>query len=312
MYNYNTETKTEKKRTSLFGPMVLIGLGILLLLSNVGALNLDFWQLLFRFWPIFLIAAGLDILFGRRANGGVLIALMLVLGLVFGGIWLGYVDAAPFEDVQGEQLMQPVAGARSAVVAIQSNMSQMKLAASEHNDALLEGAVALHHNEELRKEFVMNDGVATYTLASATHSFILPTFGSDTDGLWDLQVNRGLPLELNVATGVGSATMDLTGLTLTDLQVKAGVGKVAITLPAAGAFAAKIQGGVGEIKVLIPQSLAARIEAKAGLGNVQVEGDFTKAGTMYTSANYESALNRVDLVVEGGIGAIIVRQVASQ
>lgn len=312
MYSYNTETKAEKKRTSLFGPIVLIGLGILLLLSNVGALNLDFWQLLFRFWPIFLIAAGLDILFGRRANGGALIALMLVLGLVFGGIWLGYVDAAPFEAVQGEQFIQPLAGARSAVVAIESNMSQMKIAASDRSDTLLEGAVALHHNEELRKEFVVTDGVATYTLASGTSSFILPTFGSDTDGLWDLHVNRSLPVELNVVTGVGSATLDLTGLTITDLQVKAGVGKVAITLPTAGSFVAKIQGGVGEIKVLIPQGLAARIEAKAGLGNVRVEGDFVQEGTLYTSANYESALNRVDLAVEGGIGAVLVRQMASQ
>lgn len=312
MYSYNTETKVEKKRTSLFGPIVLIGLGILLLLSNVGALNLDFWQLLFRFWPIFLIAAGLDILFGRRANGGALIALMLVLGLVFGGIWLGYVDAAPFEDVQGEQFIQPLAGARSAVVAIESNMSQMKIAASDRSDTLLEGAVALHHNEELRKDFVVMDGVATYTLASGTSSFILPTFGSDTDGLWDLHVNRNLPVELNVATGVGSATLDLTGLTITDLQVKAGVGKVAITLPTAGSFTAKIQGGVGEIKVLIPQSLAARIEAKAGLGNVRVEGDFVQEGAVYTSANYESALNRVDLMIEGGIGSLTVRQVTNQ
>ena len=312
MYSYNTEKKVEKKRTSLFGPIVLIGLGILLLLSNVGALNLDFWQLLFRFWPIFLIAAGLDILFGRRANGGALITLMLLLGLVFGGIWLGYVDAAPFENVQGEQFSQALEGAQRAIVTIESSMSQMKIGASDNNSALVEGAVALHHNEELSKDFVVTNGIATYTLTSDTRSFILPTFGRDADGLWELHLNRGLPLDLNVSTGVGSATLDLTTLDIADLQVHAGVGKVAITLPTQGLFAAKIQGGVGEITVLIPTTLAARIDAKAGLGSVRVEGDFEQNGSVYASANYESSINRVDLVVEGGIGALTVRQVTKE
>lgn len=312
MYGYNTEKKVEKKRTSLFGPIVLIGLGILLLLSNVGALNMDFWQLLFRFWPIFLIAAGLDILFGRRANGGVLIALMLILGLVFGGIWLGYVDAAPFENVQGEQFSQALEGAGRAIVTIESSMSQMKIGAGTNSGELVEGTVALHHNEELSKDFVVNGGTASYTLSSDTRSFILPTFGRDADGLWNLRLNRDLPIELAVSTGVGSATLDLTLLDIADLQVNAGVGKVAITLPTQGAFAAKIQGGVGEITVLIPDTLAARIDAKAGLGSVRVEGDFEQDGAIYTSANYASALDRVDLVVEGGIGALKIRQITKE
>ncbi len=312
MYGYNTEKKVEKKRTSLFGPIVLIGLGILLLLSNIGALDLDFWQLLFRFWPIFLIAAGLDILFGRRANGGVLIVLMLLLGLVFGGIWLGYVDAAPFEDVQGETFSQPLDGASRAIVTIASSMSKMKIGAGSNSSELVEGTVALHHNEELTKDFTINGAVASYTLSSDTRSFILPTFGSDADGLWELRLNRDLPIELAVSTGVGSATLDLTALAIADLQVNAGVGKVSITLPAQGVFAAKIQGGVGEITVLIPDTLAANIDAQAGLGSVRVEGDYVRQDTLYTSPNYASAANRVDLVVEGGIGALTVRQVTQE
>lgn len=132
----------------------------------------------------------------------------------------------------------------------------MKIGATD-SDALVEGAVALHHNEELSKDFVVTDGVANYTLTSDTRSFILPTFGRDADGLWDWRLNRDLPIELTVSTGVGSATLDLTHLDIAALQVTAGVGKVAITLPTQGSMSAKIQGGVGEITVLIPATLAA-------------------------------------------------------
>ncbi|RIK28496.1 MAG: cell wall-active antibiotics response protein, partial [Chloroflexi bacterium] len=66
--------ETRKNRSSLFGPILLIGLGILLLLSNLGVLTVNVWQMLFRFWPVILIAVGLDILFGRRSGIGAIIA----------------------------------------------------------------------------------------------------------------------------------------------------------------------------------------------------------------------------------------------
>jgi len=59
-------TQADKRHASLFGPIVLIGLGVLLLLSNFGILNFNLWELLFRFWPFFLVAAGLDLLLGRK------------------------------------------------------------------------------------------------------------------------------------------------------------------------------------------------------------------------------------------------------
>jgi hypothetical protein len=75
-----------KSRNSLFGPVLLIGLGILFLFSNLGVLDLDFWSILFRFWPVLLIAVGLDILLGRRSGVGALLALLLLALVILGGL----------------------------------------------------------------------------------------------------------------------------------------------------------------------------------------------------------------------------------
>ncbi|MCB0060674.1 MAG: hypothetical protein KDE19_01110, partial [Caldilineaceae bacterium] len=147
-------TKPEPRRTSIFGPIVLVGLGILLLLSNLDVIDLNFWELLFRFWPVFLIGAGLDILVGRRANGGALIVLMLTLGVIFGAIWLGYVDnETPFGTIQGESVSQPISGASQAQVTIESSVSQMRVNAGADALNLLDGEIALHPNEELMTDF---------------------------------------------------------------------------------------------------------------------------------------------------------------
>lgn len=58
----------------------------------------------------------------------------------------------------------------------------------------------------------------------------------------------------------------------------------------------------------IPAGLAARITATTGLGQVRVVGDFQRQGQTYVSRGYDEAENRVDLVVNGGIGSIAIQQ----
>lgn len=294
----------------MFGPIVLIGLGILLLLSNLDVIDLNFWELLFRFWPVFLIGAGLDILLGRRANGGVLIILMLVLGLVFGAIWLGYVDtSAPFGAVRGETVRQPLVGVSRAEVKVASSVSQLQIQGSASGDALVNGTIALHPNEELEKAYTVDGGIARYALQSGSRSLILPSFSGADDGLWDLQMNRAIPIDLSVSTGVGSATLDLQELNLTALKVNSGVGKVTIVLPTTGNFAAEVESGVGGIEIQVPDTVAIRIKAETGIGSVRVDENYPKQDDVYQSLNYETALNRIDLTISGGIGALAVEQI---
>ncbi|MCB0184562.1 MAG: hypothetical protein KDE31_09860, partial [Caldilineaceae bacterium] len=102
---------------------------------------------------------------------------------------------------------------------------------------------------------------------------------------------------------------DLQQLNLTGLQVDAGVGKVEITLPLAGNFEGEINGGVGGITIKVPDTMAVRIEASTGIGSINVDNSLIKDGNVYQSPAYETAANRVNLTVSGGIGAIAVEQV---
>ena len=51
-------------RGPIFFPLVLVVLGFLLLFSNLGYIQFDFWQFITTWWPLLLIIGGLDILIG--------------------------------------------------------------------------------------------------------------------------------------------------------------------------------------------------------------------------------------------------------
>ena len=75
-------------RRSFFWPVLLIGIGVVLLLSQLGLIATISWGLLIRFWPVLLIVAGLDLLFGRRAPilgslMGVLVLVIVLAGLAW-------------------------------------------------------------------------------------------------------------------------------------------------------------------------------------------------------------------------------------
>ncbi len=55
-------------RPNLVGALVLIVIGVLFLLQNLGYCNFDFSQLLSKWWPLILIAVGVGMLFKRSAR----------------------------------------------------------------------------------------------------------------------------------------------------------------------------------------------------------------------------------------------------
>jgi hypothetical protein len=61
------------------GGLILILIGIIFLLSNFGLLSSDIWNILWKFWPIFLILLGLQVLGGRSRVGNILVSIIGVI-----------------------------------------------------------------------------------------------------------------------------------------------------------------------------------------------------------------------------------------
>jgi hypothetical protein len=297
-----------ERRGSLIGPLILIGLGLIFLLNNLGIVGWDVWDIVVRFWPILLIAIGLDILIGRRSVLGSLLALAVTVAVIGAGLWLISSQIAPGPVLTYESIDQPLEGATLGDVTIGFGSGALRLGVSPEGSSLIAGKVALGQGERLVRDFHKSGDTAAFTLRS--EGFAMGPFvgRGNADKVWDLRLSPEVPLRLNVNTGVGESTLDMERLKLTELDLHAGIGKVTLTLPAHGQVQASVNGGIGEVVVRIPAGVAAHVHATAGLGNSQVMGNYQRQDGVYVSPGYDTAENRVDLEVKGGIGKITVQQ----
>ena len=85
VYGY---TFDKRKHSSHFGALLLIFIGIVFLLNNLGLLSWSIWNKLWKFWPVIIILLGIQMFMGKsRVAGGLMTLLTL---FVFAGI-LAYV-----------------------------------------------------------------------------------------------------------------------------------------------------------------------------------------------------------------------------
>jgi len=85
-------TKPKRKRIGLFFPLLLILIGVFLLLSNLGVVSGNIWNLIWQFWPLLLIVIGLDSIFKRE--GLVASTFMIGIGVIFLLANLGYLNVS--------------------------------------------------------------------------------------------------------------------------------------------------------------------------------------------------------------------------
>jgi hypothetical protein len=298
--------ETRRKRVSLVGPAILIIVGIVLLLNNLGWTTIGVWDLV-RLWPILLIAGGLEILIGQRSTLASLLVLVAMLALLGGGLWLLTSSRSPDSLLEGEEISHALDGASSAEVGIGLGVGTLRIRSLSQSDRLIQGVAELHRGEQLEQEFLVAGDAAILKIRS-TGNWTAPFFGWEGDKVWDLQLSRDVPIRLDIDAGVGDATINLERLDLSELSLNIGVGRMTVVLPMRGDLRARVDGGVGELLIKVPEGMELRVHASTGLGNTSVPSGYRREGDVYLSPGYRNADNHIDLTVEQGLGRIVIQE----
>lgn len=300
----------QEHRSGFVGPFILIGIGILFLLNNMGLIQVNFWRLASTLWPVVLIGIGLDMLIGRRSTGGSLLALLLTaLFLVGGALFVG-VGPATISRGEATEIRYAPGSVTEADIRISTSTGRLTVGTLADAGVLVAGTVRLAGNEEVREESSEEDGKALYRLSSEGVGAVGV---AGNESLWDLHINGEVPTNLDINTGAGEAELNLERARLTGLNVDLGIGATTITLPRSGTFSGEISGGIGKLVIRVPESLAVRIHVDTGIGQVQVNGDFNQPGeNVYLSAAAQESSERATLNVSSGIGQVVIENVAGE
>jgi hypothetical protein len=259
----------------LFWGVLVILLGIMLLLNTLGILTINAWQV---FWPVLLILAG------------------------------GWLLLGPFfykrNNVETQNVSLPLGQASALYVKVKHGAGRLRMGSSPIGS---QDAVSGTFVGGVEYDSRMNGSELKVKLnAPADLFWNIPPFGGFQGLSWDINLNRHIPLRLKIDSGASETNLDLTDLKITDLDIDTGASSTQLILPAAaGITRVKIHSGAASVQIKVPDGVAAHFEIQQGLAGINVDTSrFLNNGKAYETAGYALAANRIEAVIETGVGAV--------
>jgi len=123
--------------------------------------------------------------------------------------------------------------------------------------------------------------------------------------IWNIRLNKDIPVALEINFGAGECKCDLRGLNLRSLDIDIGAGEVSIDLTGEHkrSLDVEISSGVGSATIYLPENTGVRVKVDKGIGSVSAPG-FKKEGHIYTNDAFGKTEASIAVEVDAGIGGI--------
>lgn len=262
------QTRHRYQYRSLFWPVLLIGLGIILLLENLNLIPAVNLTVLFRLWPLLLIVIGLDLLVGHRSPFlGALIGLILALAVAVLVVMAPALGLTATPTVNSSSFREPLAGATSARIDLDLSVGTSTIQALSDSPDLIQADLTHVGEVQFTAQGETEKVITLRQVNTAINFDLFDIANTFKDLRWEIGLSPNIPLALDISGGVGNANINLSSLQLTDLNLNGGVGAVSLTLPATEQpYFAQIAGDVGSVKVNIEDGATLNANIDGGLG----------------------------------------------
>ena len=292
----------------LFWPIVLIGVGSILLLTNLGVIHGNPWTIILQLWPVLLIALGLEILFGGSTGWRAVMSALLGLALVGGILWI-LIAQPPIpglnfgsSNLHTTNISHPLDGVESARADLSFGAGTNKVYALSDSNNLIEGQLQTYSSPNFSVSTSGDRATIVLGPGPVAAPIILPAISEET---WNVGLNSSVTYYLDLNVGVGQSNIDLSKLDVSGGNINGGVGTSELYLPGKGTYRLTINGGVGTIKIYVPSNLAVRAEVNGGLGSFnQLPSMQEVSDKVYETPGFSSAEDAVTLIIDGGVGSI--------
>jgi len=300
--------------------IVLLFIGGVLLLQNFNIIEF-YWGSVWRFWPIFLIIAGVNILFNKNKSqiGGIVSIAVLVITLCvlfYKGqqprgrdSWMNdrvmNGDEETSRNFETLDFSSPYIDSlnRKTTLNISGGGTSFELKGA--TDSLITAHVEKKAGN-FTLETVQNDSLTTVNFKMKGKSNW--NMGDGTNDV-DFHLNTNPDWDIHMSMGAGEVDFDLSAYKVRTFSFDGGAAALDIKfgdiLPIADV---NIKTGVAEVKINIPESSGCRIKAKTGLSSKDFTG-FTKLkdGT-YETPNYQTSAKKIFINLDGGLSSFEVKR----
>ncbi|MCB8952383.1 MAG: DUF4097 family beta strand repeat protein [Ardenticatenales bacterium] len=349
-----TELKQEEKSVrpvyvrrhspSMFGPILLISVGVYFLLQNLGIVSNLNWVAALQLWPLLLVFGGINIIVRQapRPFGSLLSLIVALLTVaVFGYVLLSSSDTVfsrfgitPSVPELHREPIEYSADVSSADVRIDFGAPGADLYALSDSASVIKGEVT--YGNRLNFDASSASSKATIDLATEdAGGFVFNPatwFSWNEAQRWDIGLSPDVSLDLRLGVNSGAVDLDMRGLQVTYLDMNGGSGhaqvvmadgdydaafdlgsgSVTMTLPASGRHEIEINSGSGSVTIHLPDSMQLRMEVNRGSGGFNAGGrlnqiDNDEDNPVWETEGYGDSANQLTLVIRQGSGSINVK-----
>jgi hypothetical protein len=260
----------------MFVGVFIILLGAVLLAINLGIVTGRVWDF---FWPVVLVLLG---------------------------AWFIFRPGYPHRALSVEQASYPLGAATEGEISFHYGAGVLNIAASSTPNELAGGSFS----GGVLADQSMRGTTAVLSLKSPSDSVFEARWRGEGGSFdWTVGINSQIPLSLDLHTGANEQHLDLTDTQVKSLALQTGASRSVIRLPAAaGQTQVVIKSGMAEVNISVPEGVAALIHVDSGFSGINVNPNrFPKMGDQYQSADYLTAVNKVEMRIESGMGSVSIQ-----
>ena len=258
-------------RHSFFWPILLIGVGLIWLLVNLGIIAPFSVGTILQFWPILLIVFGLDILFCRSyAWVGSVVGILAVGGLV------AYLILSPQTVTQitpqslQENFTAPAGETSTVTYNLETASEPVSIYALDANSDQLIEANLTHQGRVNFSVTGTTDKMVSLSETSDPSNWFTWTL-TNANLKWNVGLAAGLPADVKLSGGSGSIEADLSGMKLQTLTADLGSGSSNFTLPQSDTeISAIVNSGSGSVNINLPEKTDITLRLQSGSGSLNI------------------------------------------
>lgn len=293
--------------------LILIVIGGIWIAGTLGLIQLSLVYMLFKFWPVFLILAGINILF--KGNKGILLLtiLIFVAGVLYAvqnpekipGIKNWQFDA---DYKWGEPIVR--VDDQYDLADVKSGRLKLDLGAGDIHVSSTEGDQFLYSvpdNNLSRSIFTDDDGAEIVFKHNKGFGPFGYNDGDDISYYFELADEVVWDIQLDV--GAADTTLDLKDLIVKNIDVDSGASDTKLVLGDKSDYTyIDLDTGVSDFELNIKDGVGVRIKSDQVISdNNFIASGLEEKGDYYQTPNYEDAETQVEVEIDSAISDIKIK-----
>ena len=296
------------RNRGLILPLILIGIGVVVLLANTGIVSRPAVERLVDLWPLLLVIFGLQLILNHTLprQQATLIGIAVTAVIIIAALAYAILAPATSVGVQKVDASAQAGGLTAATLDVNYSAATVDVNAASLGDRLYQvhvdypggenpPTISLDH-ENGRLEIHESSSFSPFHLFGSNRRHVV------------LTLTDRIPWTIQVGGGAANLRLDLRHLQLLKLEVSGGANRMDAQLPAAkGTVMLEVSGGFSNLALHAPAETQWRIGVSGGANAITINGSTTGALSgdfERQSAGYGTATNRYDIQISGGASHI--------